>query len=533
MPRRRYEDDDDDRPRSRRPHDNDDRNRRPPRGPTPWQERRRRNKKGLKLPLILGGSFALLAVVLMIIIFSTSGNNSSTSGVGNVQKGKSDRKLEVVESIFGGGTSSSATPTNGMTAPFENLEKGKSGQKFDVVESILGKGTSSPDGNNAARNSIENFDKINAGLSFAEVEKILGPGTTCTINEIVSTFARAFDERRAQLEYDLIQRVAADRFYAWRGNDMTIFVGFGRSQSGVERAAFSTYLRKNGGRFEVKDGLRLMSGADDVDQIARQHQAESTQASDPKWQKGEQLLARQVVGEWRSPELRTWRFRADGTYEAITALTVETLGTGGRGKYRIAGPQKVDLIFADFPDWTNSGPVPHRYSLLVNDDELMLFYDHGAPKWVVSGPYYRMRPEGGGLAQKLVLDPFLRRIKSKNGDERRTAVRSAHLLGPTAGPLAPDLIDMLKAGDHDDQNTALEVIKVLGPECKRVVPTLIALLRNAKYVELHREICVVFRSLGPDAREALPALRDIHKKVLIRRSELELLAEAIGKIEGR
>lgn len=391
----------------------------------------------------------------------------------------------------------------------------------------------SSSGKDAAKITVENFERVKPGQTIEEVEKILGSGSGCSEGELQGAFSQAFEPLRGGIELAVAQMTGAERFYSWRGNDLTIFVGFARSESGVERVAYSTFLRKNGGVYEVKQGVRLAQGMDNLDEVARKRHAENKVIEDPKWKKGEQQLARLVVGEWCNSDFQCGRFYANGTYETVGGFG--NLGVNGvaKGTYRIAGPQKIDIFYTDFPDFNNRGPTSHLFTLLIADEELMLVKEFGGAESYKQGPYYRIRPDGGGLGKTKVLDPILKMLKSKTPGERDLALFMLPQIGPTAGPMAPALLDMLKKGDFEAQETALKVMATFGSECRRVLPTLIAMLRDAKHKNIHEPICEALSKMGPAARDALPALQEVQAQAGVGTALFALSTDAINKISGR
>ena len=192
---------------------------------------------------------------------------------------------------------------------------------------------------------------------------------------------------------------------------------------------------------------------------------------------------------------------------------------------------RLILLYSELGDFNNRGPVAHRYSLYINDDEFLLVQDDGAAESVKYGPYYRLRADGSGLAKKLVFEPLLKKLKSKDLNVRRQAVYSLKELGPAIGSVAPDLITMLKSGDRDIQEGALEAMAQFGPECGRVVPTLIVLLRDPKFKQVQQQICETLMKIGPPARDALPALREIQAKNAFGTEPFNWSTHAIWSIE--
>jgi hypothetical protein len=381
-------------------------------------------------------------------------------------------------------------------------------------------------GKDAAKITLDNFEKIKPGQTVEEVESILGRGNASSEGELEAAFTSAFDSIRGTIELSVAQDSAAERWHVWRGDDLTIFVGFGRGESGAYRVAYASWLKKAGNSYESEVAIRLGRGDANLDEVARKRQAEKTILDDPKWKKGDQV-ARLIVGEWRDATLQCWRFHANGAFEHFPEIAAP------KGTYRIAGPQKIDLVHGDFPDFNNRGPTSHPYTLLVGDDEMMLVREFGAAQSYMQGPFYRMRPEGGGLGQTKILDPLIKQLKSKVPEERQAAlITMVPSLGPAAAPLAPALIDMLKTGDQETQRAALAVMAELGPQCGRVLPTLIALLRDAKFKETHAAICEALAKMGPLARGALPVLNDVLSQANVGSEVYAMSWDAINKIQG-
>jgi hypothetical protein len=382
-------------------------------------------------------------------------------------------------------------------------------------------------GKDEAKITLDNFERVKPGQTLEEVEQILGRGSSSSAGELESAYARAFDEMRGAIESTLAQSSAADQWHVWRGNDLTIFVGFGKGDSRTYRVAYTTWLKKNGSAWEAKIGVNLARGFENLDQVAEKRQAEKKIIDDPKWKKGDQV-ARLIVGEWRDESLQCWRFYANGAFEHFPEIVAP------KGTYRISGPQKIELFHANFPDFNNQGATSHPYTLLVGDEEMMLVQEFGTAQSFIQGPFYRMRPYGGGLGQTKILDPLLKQLKSKVPEERQAALISmVPSLGASAAPIAPALIDMLKTGDIETQRAALAVMAELGPQCGRVLPTLIALLRDAKFTNAHAAICESLSKMGPHAREALPVLNEVLATAGIGTELYSWSWEAINKIQMR
>jgi len=92
------------------------------------------------------------------------------------------------------------------------------------------------------------------------------------------------------------------------------------------------------------------------------------------------------------------------------------------------------------------------------------------------------------------------------------AIRALGALGPTARDAAPALIDYVKNGDTRSRpDAATALAKVGGPGLTEVVPTLTQAL-NDRDADVRHAAVRALGALGPAARSALPALKDLRSQ---------------------
>jgi hypothetical protein len=360
------------------------------------------------------------------------------------------------------------------------------------------------DAPDASKITMENFDKVKSGHGIDEVRSILGSGSPSSENELRGEFDKAGKVNGA-LEMAGAKFSPAEKWYVWRGNDLTIFIGFGNSASG-DRVAYSAWLRKSGNGYEAGHGVQLLRDAK-LDTIAKKRGEQDSLLNDPKWKTGQEAV-RLLIGEWRQPDAKGWRFFADGSCDFLPSSEHVAVT---KGTFRFSSDRKLDLIYQDFVDPSHRGPTHHACTLLIAGDELILLREPTKDR-VTDGPYYRLNPAGSGLGKTKVLDPMLQRLNSMKPEERAEAGRLIGLLGPSAALLVPEMTKLLKQGDEGVGLIVMRLLVGVGPASRDAVPALIDLLRKPPYTTYHQEICSVLGAMGANASEALPVLRDLQTK---------------------
>ena len=142
-------------------------------------------------------------------------------------------------------------------------------------------------GKNSAKATVENFQKIKPGQTLEEVEKILGRGSSCSPLEIRDAYAGAFNEVHAAFELASAQSTQSEKYYVWRGNDITIFVGFGKGASGLRsRRVFESPAETQARATRRDRGVQLSPFGDNLDQVAEKRKSGGENHQRPKMEKG-------------------------------------------------------------------------------------------------------------------------------------------------------------------------------------------------------------------------------------------------------
>jgi HEAT repeat protein len=128
-------------------------------------------------------------------------------------------------------------------------------------------------------------------------------------------------------------------------------------------------------------------------------------------------------------------------------------------------------------------------------------------------------------------------LVAKTLNEERVEVRSAMLQvfllwrwkgGRPAPPaVTPLLVETLKDKNAEMRNEALDVLASMGPMAKDAVPALMEALHSKDLLEHREKIMHVLGCIGPDAKTAVPDLLE-----LVRKDDLGLRNQAVGALGG-
>jgi len=137
---------------------------------------------------------------------------------------------------------------------------------------------------------------------------------------------------------------------------------------------------------------------------------------------------------------------------------------------------------------------------------------------------YEGRPLGAWIAM----------LESHDPAARTAAVQALRQIGPQARQAIPALIQTIRETRNRDRKLLLACNGALLAMGQEIVPSMIALLRDDDW-EMRRGSAWILGRLGPDAREAVPALtraiQDPHPAV--RRKAAESLKKIQGQPDGR
>jgi HEAT repeat protein len=105
--------------------------------------------------------------------------------------------------------------------------------------------------------------------------------------------------------------------------------------------------------------------------------------------------------------------------------------------------------------------------------------------------------------EEKILPILFTSVKDESGRIRRLAAQALSKYGERARPAVPALVVML--ANDDDVSDALAALKIIGV---RTIPELLKAL-NAKDTKAQVFACESLAALGPEARDALPRLREL------------------------
>lgn len=127
------------------------------------------------------------------------------------------------------------------------------------------------------------------------------------------------------------------------------------------------------------------------------------------------------------------------------------------------------------------------------------------------------------------LHAWIEMLRSPDPAERHAAVRAVREIGPEARPAIPMLIETIRETRHRDKKLLLACNGALLAMGREIVPHVTVLLRDDSW-EMRGGGAWILGKLGPDAREAVPALtralQDPHPAVRSR------AAAALKQIRG-
>ena len=125
---------------------------------------------------------------------------------------------------------------------------------------------------------------------------------------------------------------------------------------------------------------------------------------------------------------------------------------------------------------------------------------------------------------------------SKDAKVRINALQELGRLGQLqaklAAPAIPDIMKALKDGDPKVRSAAAITLGKIDPENKKeAVDALIGVLKNDKALAVREAAAQGLGQMGPDAREAVPALREAAKSA--GKKDSRIFQMAIREIQGK
>jgi RNA polymerase sigma factor (sigma-70 family) len=154
------------------------------------------------------------------------------------------------------------------------------------------------------------------------------------------------------------------------------------------------------------------------------------------------------------------------------------------------------------------------------------------------------------IAGTAALPHLVTALKAPSQRDRMWVIYTLSSFGPRAQAAVPALTDLLHAPDKTDRLLAAKTLGRIGPEARAAVPSLIALLKDNEPVTFpfDRALYPLFRvedytyvpcrtaaaalgGIGPDARAALPALREVQQ--VLDGGARAVIRDAIQKIDPR
>ena len=127
------------------------------------------------------------------------------------------------------------------------------------------------------------------------------------------------------------------------------------------------------------------------------------------------------------------------------------------------------------------------------------------------------------------LSEWMKMLKDENLIKKYAAIKAIGELGPEAKEAIPVLIETIRETKHRDKRILFACNQALLGMGKEIVPHMIALLKDDTW-EMRRGSAWVLGKLGPDAKDAVPALTEAlnDPNDAVRRRA----AEALKKIKG-
>ena len=127
------------------------------------------------------------------------------------------------------------------------------------------------------------------------------------------------------------------------------------------------------------------------------------------------------------------------------------------------------------------------------------------------------------------LSAWIKMLEGTNPGEKFAAIKAIGEIGPKAAPAIPVLVETIRETRNADKKMLLACNYALLGMGKEIVPYMISLLKDDDW-EMRRGGAWMLGRLGPDARDAVPALtealNDTNAAVRMK------AAEAIKKIVG-
>jgi hypothetical protein len=411
-----------------------------------------RRKSSNRLPLLIGGGIlltALVVVAVVLIVTNRRGNETAGNGSG-----------------AGGGSAS-----------------------------------------NPAKVTLDNFRRVKPGIDLAEVEGILGGSEISSEKDLQAAHHAAFGEGGGEVEAAWARMTGATIWRTWEGKTLRVWVGFVSNKDGQPRAAYSVALERANGKYTPYPGFTTFEGRTDLDKRAEQRKKEKSLRDDPKWVRG--AKARELlVGEWRDIQGDGYIIHPGGRLQWYDPLRY-ALAPERDSTYRVIDDTHVEIVtpspFSDRPGHLTP------FEFLVNQGELVLLEDRPQPAIPVRGPYYRMPAAPGNAAHTNLIVPLLAEIKSPDGAKRQSAFYRLKRLGKGAVTALPTLIELLAS---PDDRTASGAADAIGAMRELGAPAAKALVANLGDPNTNRSAAALqaLGMIGPAARDALPALRELVKK---------------------
>ncbi len=112
---------------------------------------------------------------------------------------------------------------------------------------------------------------------------------------------------------------------------------------------------------------------------------------------------------------------------------------------------------------------------------------------------------------KEVVPSLLRALKDAKNSTRIQILYTLSQMGPDASAAVPALTELLKRSESSDRIAATVVLAKIGPEARPAVPALLETLKDKKKPECHLAVRALGR-IGPDAKAAVPALVEMLKE---------------------
>lgn len=366
----------------------------------------------------------------------------------------------------------------------------------------------------SAKVTPANFRSLKPGMTLPEIESILGGSRSSSANDLRDELRAAYF---AATELDsamgsapgLLSQISTWR--RWEGKDLRVWVAFVQAKD-EPRAAFCTSLEPFGQKWYKHEPLFVTSGGRELDKAADNRKQEDAIRNDAKWVRG--AKSRELLfGEWRDDTSVGYIFEPNGKLtEPGSSFEIPA---DQQPTYRIADERHLEITWppplASIPGQPHIiGPTTRRFEYHVNRDELAMI--ESSDRGILGARLlYRMPVRPGSPGETKLVAPILADLKGGNAAKQQEAYFKLTQMAKGLAVALPTLIELLRSPNETLMSYSASIIGEMKENAVPVVPTLIGMLRDR---ETKRALAAAraLGQIGPAAKEALPALREVLKK---------------------